>query len=183
MLTTPSRRGSLPSATSGQRHSRVGNPDEPSRRRRGMNTTTRWQRWYLPMILIPLLAGGCGGTVASLTSTSTARVTASQGSASGWLAGQLIMEGGALGANGPRPIPGSVYVSTAGRPVVTVGVDSTGEFRARLPHGSYQVRACTSKIQTIDPSGVHTDDCGQTVVAVVRAGATTQAHLADFIVP
>ena len=132
----------------------------------------------LKMIIPALVAGGLA---VGACSTSTGQTT-SPDRPQGVLTGQLIMEGGPPAGGNPRPITGSVTFSEHGRIVATVPVGADGKFSQLLGPGSYEVRACTTKIQQVDPNGSHIDTC-ERVQAEVAADRTRTVNLPLFIVP
>jgi hypothetical protein len=148
--------------------------------------TNRWiraraARGFLPVALLGVFGvTACGGSAhVSTRSSEDGRQPATLGS----LTGQLIMVGGTTADNGPRPVPGTVEVIQDGRTFATVTVAASGRFTATLPRGAYVVKACTPKIQTVEPGGVHEDACGTPVHATVVPLKTTPVDLAAFVVP
>jgi hypothetical protein len=101
----------------------------------------------------------------------------------GVLLGQLIMEGGPPHGDNPRPIPGSVRLIQHGRVVATAQAGADGRFSRTLGPGTYQVQACTSKIQEVYPNGSLASTCGLIVQAQVVTNHTTTVDIPDFIVP
>lgn len=69
----------------------------------------------------------------------------------GHLTGTFVIEGGPISPNGQqpgeRPIPGTVTLTAAGQPTVTIQVGSSGRFSAWLPPGRYQVSGRTPDIE------------------------------------
>jgi hypothetical protein len=109
---------------------------------------------------------------------------------SGWLTGELTMEGGPVtpgsesGQPLMRPVAGTVLFSSNGRRVATATVGSSGRFSEELAAGrTYGVQACTPSVQYVGPSGVATPSCGQAVQVTVQAGVTTKVDLPPLIVP
>ena len=120
-------------------------------------------RRFLGAFLVPLfIAGACGANAAVTTK------------AIGSLNGDLIMEGGATGNSGPRPIRGTIEISLGGRRVTSLKVGTNGRFSVALPDGSYRIDARTPMIETASPAGLVEADCAPPAPAQVTAGATTE---------
>jgi hypothetical protein len=107
----------------------------------------------------------------------------SSSASTGALTGHLIIEGGTSQNFQPRPLTGTVSFIQHGRVVATAATAPDGTFSQTLDVGAYQVRACTSHIQEITPTGVHIDSCDTGVPATVSANHTTTVDIPDFIVP
>ena len=110
-----------------------------------------------------LLLAGCAAT------TGTGPVT-------GHLAGRFLMEGGPMGPGGKqpglRPITGTVTITAAGRPAVTVPVGRSGTFSAQLPPGRYHVSGRSPSI-TEDSGGSDLElPCSLPTSVTVTAGHT-----------
>ncbi len=117
---------------------------------------------YLPaLVVLVFVGGGCGATGAAAAKP--------QGS----LRGEMIMEGGATGNAGPRPVPGTIEIISGGRRVATAVVGASGVFSAAVPAGSYRVEATTPMIETASAGGFREGECAAPVAAQVSADATT----------
>jgi hypothetical protein len=130
-------------------------------------------------IAVALTAGACGGAA-----------TANQPPPHpphppwiGFLNGRLIIEGGASSDSQPRPLTGTVNFIQHGRVVASANTAADGTFSMALGAGEYQVQACTSKIQMVEPNGTHVNTCAADLQATVSAGHTTTVDIPDFIVP
>jgi hypothetical protein len=130
--------------------------------------------------IIPALL--LAGLTAVACSTGTGTVALDRASRPGILTGQLIMEGGPPVGGDPRSIPGRVDFIQRGRVVAAVPVGADGSFSQALGPGTYQVRACTSKIQQVASNGSRAGAC-ESVEAQVLANRTETVVLRPFIVP
>jgi hypothetical protein len=114
-------------------------------------------------------------------------VKVTSAASTGTVTGQLIMEGGAVGARDggappERPLSGLVKFVSSGRQVAAVTVGDNGLFTIRLAAGVYRVEGCTPQIQGVDTGGADVDDCAPPIQTLVRAGVTTAVPI-QFIVP
>ena len=114
-------------------------------------------------VLAWLLLAGCAAT-------------AGPGHVTGHLAGRLLMEGGPMGPGGkqpgPRPIPGTVTITSAGHPGVTVRVGRSGTFSAQLPPGKYHVSGRSPSIVEVSGGSDLELPCSLPMSVTVTAGHT-----------
>src|SRR3984957_16805529 len=86
-------------------------------------------------------------------------------SASGHVAGKLLIEGGPIGPGGQqpgeRPIQGTVQFTASGRRPVTARAASSGTFSVTLPAGTYDVSGSTSLITSASNGGSDQTPCSQ----------------------
>jgi hypothetical protein len=111
--------------------------------------------------------------------------TGAQPSATGHLAGRLVMEGGPIGPGGQqpgeRPIAGAVTVTAAGHQPVSVKVGSSGAFSVPLPPGRYQLSGRSPAIVEVDGGHSRELPCSQPASATVTAGHTATITLTCIV--
>jgi hypothetical protein len=90
------------------------------------------------LLLAGLLLAGCAG----------------HEPATGQVTGRLLSQGGG-GSPGQRPMPGSVAITAAGHPPVTVRVPESGIFSVQLPPGRYHVSGPCSRSVPVTVTAHH----------------------------
>jgi hypothetical protein len=124
------------------------------------------------LLLAGLLLAGCAAATGETTAT-------------GHVAGRLVMEGGPMGPGGQqpgeRPIPGTVTFTAAGHKPVTVKVGSSGAFSVPLPPGRYRVSGRSPAIMEVDGVRNRELPCTQPASATVTAGHTASITLACVV--
>ncbi len=140
------------------------------------------------LLLAGLLLAGCAGagstgaghTGSGHTGAGSTGGTG-QASATGQLAGRLVMAGGPVRPGGgqpsERPMAGLVTVTAAGHKPVTVTVGSSGAFSVALPPGRYQVAGGSPAIMEVNGGHSREVPCSQPASATVTAGHTATITL------
>lgn len=142
------------------------------------------------LALAILALAGC----ATASHTSQPSLTSQAGAAAvtGHLTGRFVMEGGPISATGQqpgeRPIPGTVTLTAAGHPPVTIQVAGSGRFSAWLPPGRYQVSGRSPNIEEASSAqagngsnqGVERP-CSQPLSVTITAGHTAAITLTCIV--
>jgi len=141
-------------------------------------------------LLATLALAGC----ATASHTSQPGLTSHTGAAAvtGHLTGRFVMEGGPISATGQqpgeRPIPGTVTLTAAGHPLVTIQVGGSGRFSAWLPPGRYQVSGRSPNIEEASSAQVGSGSnqgverpCSQPLSVTITAGHTAAITLTCIV--
>jgi hypothetical protein len=110
----------------------------------------------------------------------------------GHLTGRFVMEGGPISPDGQqpgeRPLPGTVTLTAAGHPLVTIQVGGSGRFSAWLPPGRYQVSGRSPNIEEASSAQVGSGSnqgverpCSQPLSVTITAGHTAAITLTCIV--